>query len=203
MTIRDFVVAQLGGTIPLATTNRTVHAVDGATYRIELVWFRRTFGLTFDTPRLPRSIRIERARYARRLHLLAAADSMRDAAAGVRRIVADAREREAEKLAAGHRFETGDEIPSWVREIPPYVLEVRNGRREVYRRPVGEQRFAVEDGETEPDRSVEYPWVSVYEPRDGGPSQVACWSTDEGVFEHQPVTVTAVKVETADAHHAA
>jgi hypothetical protein len=187
MTFRDFLDAHAGGLIPLAGGKRTVHAVDGATYRVWFTWCRRSFGFDYHTNQLPRSIRRARAEDTRRLRLLAA-DSMREAAAGIRRIAADARNREAEKLAAGHRFVTGDIVPSWVREIPPYVLEVRDSQFDVWRRPADDsERF--HDGQ-------EYDWVQAT--RDG----IAGWTTNEGLHTHTPLTVTAVAVQTQDAHNA-
>lgn len=99
--------------------------------------------------------------------------------------------RERRLVASGaHRYQEGDIIPNWVTEIPDYVLEVRDSQFDVWSRPATE-REAVYEGQR-------YDWVQRFEA--GG---VAGWTTNEGLHDHSPVTVTAVAVNTEDAHHTA
>lgn len=179
MTFREFLDDHVGGLIPLAGVTRTVHAVDGVTYRLKLTWCRRQFGVDYHTSRLPRAIRKARAaEYAR----LIALDNER--LAGLNEVPGM-----AEKLAAGHRFVAGDVIPSWVREIPSYVLEVRDSQFDVWRRPANDAE-RMHEGQ-------EYDWV--HATRDG----IAGHTTNEGLYDWAPLTVTAVAVDIEDARNAA
>lgn len=170
MTIRDWLDDQLGGLIPWPGADRTVHTVDGATYELTLVWLRRRFQVVYHTPNFPRSIRRSRA-----------ADLARREAADRQRRLID---------SGVYRFQIGEVLPTWVREVPAHVREVRDSQFDVWRRPVDDsERF--HDGQA-------YDWV---QPTRTG--EIAGWTTDEGFLDHQPVTVTAVAVDNEDAHHAA
>lgn len=184
--IRRFISENAGGLFPLAGVARTVYQVDGVQYRVWVTWLRRSVGFSYHTPNLPRDVRRARAEETRRLHLLAAADSLRTAASEIRGIAARYRD---------HRFQTGDLIPHWVREIPDYVLEVRDGQGDVWRRPVTEDERYFQG-----DRSQTYDWVqeSSYEP-----GVICGHTTNDGITDHPPLVVTAVTVDNEDAHHAA
>lgn len=175
--LREFLNDQAGGLVPLARVDRTVHTVDGVTYRIEVVWFRRRAGFDYHAPHLPRDVR--RARAIERARQLQADRENRireDAMAG--------------RLMAGHRFAAGDAVPNWVQDLPDYVLEVRDGQHDVWRRPVDDQeRF--HDGQA-------YDWVQAT-----GLGDIAGWTTNEGLREWHPIIVTKVAVDVEDAHHAA
>lgn len=58
----------IGGAIPLIRRNRTVHVVDGATYKVDVTWLRYGFGVALHSPRTPRAVRRARAAEDARIH---------------------------------------------------------------------------------------------------------------------------------------
>jgi hypothetical protein len=89
----------------------------------------------------------------------------------------------AAKIPPPDRAHVGDLIGGNTNGIAANVVEVVNCEGDLWRRAVGDERYAIEDDGTV-DRSVEYDWVTA-----GG------WSSTEGLLAYTPLRVTKISVE--------
>lgn len=56
-----------GGLVPTFRVERTVHVVDGTSYKLGVTWARRAFDFEYHTPRHPRGVWRARAAEAARV----------------------------------------------------------------------------------------------------------------------------------------
>jgi hypothetical protein len=165
MTWGELWASVAGGIVPVVRRQpREVFVHEGAAYRIELVWLRRSMQLKYTTYRVPRDVRRIRE-----------ADQVRTSES-VRR-----------KLADEPAVQVGDQIPEWAIGYLGECEQVRDCEFTVWKRAVGGERYQREDDGTI-DRSQEYDWIAFLAGEWGGG-----WSTDEGVLNYAPLTVLKVK----------
>jgi len=154
-----------GGILPvLRRQPREVFIHDGAAYRIKLVWLRRSLGLEYTTPRTPADVR--RAREAD---------------------LARSREAARRKLAGEWPVKVGDQIPRWAIGYLVMFEEVRDSEFTVWKRAVGDERYARNDDGTL-DRSQEYDWIAWL-----AGEWCGGWCTNQGLLDNAPLTVVKVK----------
>jgi hypothetical protein len=160
-TLESLFDSLLGGILPYARLpERDVHVFDGTTYRIGLTWLRRRFQFEYHTPHLPRKVRKQREAARRRDQ-----ETVRRHYAG-------------ESLV-----QVGDQIPRWGVGMLATVGECRDSENTVWKRAVGEERYAREDN-GDVDRSQQYEWIAWSAGEWGGG-----WRTDEGMLDYAPIQV--------------
>lgn len=175
MSFRD---DHIGGLIPLITAGRDVYVSPSTEtdYHVELIWLRRSLTIKFGTLGLPRQVRRQVAR-AREHDARRAGGALRQAMAD---ITVDTSDLEP-------KLRIGDRIDSYLSGIPDYVLTVASSDSTVWRRATGDERYPVEDGGGQIDRSQKYEWISW----DRG-HYTGGQSTTDGLLDYVPLTVLEV-----------
>lgn len=162
----------IGGLIPLVTAGREAYASGETDYHIAVVWFRHRLTLQLGTPYPPRSARRASSRETERLA----------------RVARQRRpQREPVEFELEPRFQVGSQIDGCWSDIPDYVVSVRDVESTVWRRAVGDERYATEDATGQVDRTQEYDWISW----DRG-QYTGGHSTTDGLLNYAPLTVLEV-----------
>lgn len=170
MTFSDLADRILGGPIPyVPRPEREVHVMDGTTYTVELVWFRRGFKASYHTPRLPRSVRRIRA-----------AERARD------------QETARRGLAGEPTVQVGDVLSPHHNYIPVQVTRCRDAQHDEWRRAREDEQYSSLDDSLPVEHRQVYDWVHPYVGPDGV-EHIAGWSTEAGVLQHHPVLVLEIR----------